>query len=186
MARAEFLIVGLSPLLCNSPQSMFAAAGAKAAKGKQIPTPAEEAELGTYRNEDGSFMFPVIGPRNALLVASKNYKAKGKRGSVFGDLAHIQPETEYAAILNGDGGPAKSYTKDTRRVVVQRNGVLRTRPRFENWSLRFGLLYDSELIKDPETLRVIMDDAGNRIGIGDYRPAKWGWFGRFKVKELLT
>jgi hypothetical protein len=154
------------------------------AKTKDIPSPEEEAERSTYRNSDGQFCFPTIGPRNALLVASKQYKVKGRRSSAFADMAHIRPEEEYAVICNGKGKPATKYSIDTRRAVVQRNGVLRSRARFElPWSLTFTLIYD-EAIANPETMRDILHDAGNRIGIGDYRPARWGWFGRFEVTGM--
>jgi hypothetical protein len=38
------------------------------------------------------------------------------------------------------------------------------------------------LPSDPKALfEMLLDDAGTRIGIGAYRPAKGGWFGRFTV-----
>lgn len=183
MARIEFLIKGVSPLLVHSPQSMAGMNTPSVGKGKKVPSPEEQAEQSAYRNAEGQFVFPVIGPRNALLKAAKRYKVKGKRASLFEDVAHIQPEEDYAVILNGNGKPAKEYVVDTRRAVVQRNGVLRSRAKFEVWSLRFALIYDAELT-NPEVLRQVLEDAGNRIGIGDYRPACWGWFGRFTVAEV--
>jgi hypothetical protein len=154
-------------------------------KTKAIPTPEEEAERSTYRNEQGDFVFPVLGPRNALLVASKKYKVKGRRSSFFEDIAHIQPAHEFAVIYNGDGEPADKYEIDTRRAVIQRNGVLRSRAKFPlPWSMTFELLYDEQLVSDPEIVRTILQDAGKRIGIGDYRPARWGWFGTFEVVEM--
>lgn len=187
MARITFVIEGQSPLLTHSPQGMFASAGApKAAKGKTIPTPEEEAAMSTYRDADGRFVFPVIAPRNALLKAAKGYKVKGKRSSMFGLLAHIRPEQEFALILDGDGKPATSYAVDLRRVVTPstRGAVLRARARFETWRLEFSLIYDEVLIPDPSILVTILADAGNQIGIGDYRPICGGWFGRFIVKEV--
>lgn len=34
-----------------------------------------------------------------------------------------------------------------------------------------------------ELLRSFLLEAGSRIGVGDYRPEKTGWFGRFTVLE---
>lgn len=185
MAKLVFVLGGLTPLLTHNPISMVAKPGSGVSKKKVIPTPEDEAEIGTYRDAEGRFVFPVIGPRNALLVASKKYKVKGRRSSFFEDLSHVRPEEEYAVICNGKGKPAKSYSIDSRRVVIQRNGVIRSRPKFElPWSITFSLIYDDQLISDPEIVRTIMQDAGNRIGIGDYRPARWGWFGRFEVLSM--
>jgi hypothetical protein len=52
----------------------------------------------------------------------------------------------------------------------------------------FEFIYDSDLLPDDEpTIRTlftsVLNDAGNRIGLGDYRPQKTGWFGRYQVRE---
>jgi hypothetical protein len=61
--------------------------------------------------------------------------------------------------------------------------VVRARPRFERWSAHLEVIYDPELI-EPDLIVQVMADAGRRIGVGDYRPEKSGWFGRFTVERL--
>jgi hypothetical protein len=34
----------------------------------------------------------------------------------------------------------------------------------------------------PALIRAVIDDAGKKIGLGDYRPSRKGPFGRFVVK----
>lgn len=38
----------------------------------------------------------------------------------------------------------------------------------------------------PILVRSIVDDAGKKIGLGDFRPARKGPFGRFVVKEWVV
>lgn len=186
MKKITFRVRGLTPLLTHNPASMVAGPK-KPTKGKDIPTPEVEAERGCYRDEEGRFCIPSIGFRNALLVASKQFKGKGRK-SLFDTLAHIMTERELTPILDAKGKPAKSYVIDTRRAMVQRNGVMRSRPKFEDWTALVELIYDETMFgehgenADP-VLRAVLIDAGNRIGVGDYRPARWGWFGRFTVEN---
>ncbi len=66
-------------------------------------------------------------------------------------------------------------------VVVQRNRVLRTRAKFDEWSCAFTLDCDDELV-DKDQLEAWLDIAGRRIGLGDWRPEKSGTYGRFEAE----
>ena len=69
-------------------------------------------------------------------------------------------------------------------VVVQRNRILRTRARFETpWGLEAHLFAAEDLIA-PERLREWLEFAGQRIGLGDWRPERSGSHGRFRVAAL--
>jgi hypothetical protein len=46
----------------------------------------------------------------------------------------------------------------------------------------FEIEYDTVLLKEEE-LRQVVDDAGSRVGLLDFRPEKKGPFGRFIVTE---
>ena len=54
------------------------------------------------------------------------------------------------------------------------------RPRFDEWSLSFTLTLDDGAMAE-KMLRLIVDDAGRRIGLGDFRPDCKGMFGKFDV-----
>jgi hypothetical protein len=54
---------------------------------------------------------------------------------------------------------------------------MRTRPRFNRWSIEFDLLFDPEQIDRSDVL-AIAADAGSKIGMMDFRPR----FGRFRVE----
>ena len=54
------------------------------------------------------------------------------------------------------------------------------RPRFDAWTLNFTLDVDADMFADT-LVRELLDIAGKRIGLGDFRPARRGPFGRFVV-----
>lgn len=65
---------------------------------------------------------------------------------------------------------------DTRAAVVNRNRIMRTRPIFNAWELKFSVHYLAELMNEKE-VRDIVAIAGEQIGILDQRPR----YGRFVV-----
>lgn len=173
---------GIRPLLTHNPASMSRPKAA-GRKGKEQYIPEEEAEDGVYRLEDGSCALPGIAFRNSILSAAGAWKAGRGKSSMKSILSHIEVKEELVR-LTLDGKPIEDYTIDKRRAVIQRQGIIRCRPRFDEWQATFTVLYDEQLVPEPEIIVEIANDAGQRIGVGDYRPAKGGWFGRFKV-ELL-
>jgi len=71
---------------------------------------------------------------------------------------------------------------DTRAVRIPATGgrILCYRPKFNDWSLYFTMRLDDEVMTC-ELLREILDAAGKRIGLGDFRPDCKGPFGKFVV-----
>ena len=70
--------------------------------------------------------------------------------------------------------------RDERAIGVQSNKIIRTRPRFPKWAIETEAYLDASML-DFEILQVIADKAGTLVGIGDYRPAKGGPFGRYEA-----
>ncbi len=73
----------------------------------------------------------------------------------------------------------------TTAVVVQRNRILRTRAKFDEWAWTFVLDTDEELV-DKTQLEMWLDIGGRRIGLGDWRPEKSGDYGRFDVEYVKS
>ena len=97
-------------------------------------------------------------------------------------LSFDYDEEKYGSTIEELG----KTTQFTTGVVVQRNRILRTRAKFDEWEVTFRLDADDELV-DKDQLEAWLDIAGRRIGLGDWRPEKSGDFGRFEVvgiKEL--
>lgn len=85
------------------------------------------------------------------------------------------PYDEYALI--NEGVNTWDYL-DARRVVIQRAGITRQRPGFnEGWTATFKIMVLAPDFLPPARLREIMDYAGKFQGIGDFRPSH----GRFRV-----
>lgn len=74
--------------------------------------------------------------------------------------------------------------RDTRGVKVQKNRVMRTRPRFDDWACEFEITYDANVLNFDQ-VEQILEIMGSQRGFGDYLPK----FGRFTVewiKEVAT
>jgi hypothetical protein len=71
---------------------------------------------------------------------------------------------------------------DSRAVVVPSTGgrIVCHRPRLDKWILNFTLKLDTKMFS-PKFIRTIVDDAGTKVGLGDFRPSRKGIYGRFVV-----
>lgn len=137
--------------------------------------PEAAAERAAYRLPTRELYQPADHIERSFVQAAGLHKI-GKRSakSVAGAAVCISPRE----IPHG----LREYVVDSRRVVIAatKGAVVRHRPRLDSWRLTFTLDLDDELIH-PRLAEQILIDAGKRIGIGDFRPAKGGPFGRFTV-----
>jgi hypothetical protein len=60
--------------------------------------------------------------------------------------------------------------------------IMAHRPRVDTWHTTFTIDLDTTMFT-PNLVRSVVDDAGKKIGLGDYRPARKGPFGRFVVSR---
>lgn len=178
--RIIIVVDGIKPLLTHNPESMGVEKGP--GKGSRIPEAEIEAEAGVYRLPDGTCGIKGDAFRGSGLTAAAAWKAKGKR-TMKSLLSHITVVEDLIPLMHADDTPIKDYVIDKRRAIIQRNGIIRCRPCFPEWSARFTIEYDPELIPDPKIIADILQDAGNRIGVGDFRPGRNGPFGRFRVRQ---
>ena len=182
--KFDFTIQGISPLLTHSPLAMATNGHAKPTRGTVVYDHEEEAERGTYRNANGDCCIPAIAVRNAIMRSSSF--AKIKRIPLRQILAHIQIEPiELLTLIDpATGDPLRTYEVNVQRAVIQRAGIMRARPMFRDWAVKFSIQADTELLPDAEAiLTAQLAEAGSRIGIGDYRPDKGGPYGRFMVVD---
>lgn len=151
-------------------------------QAKEYGTPAEQAEKGLYIGLDGK---PCIPQPNLLRCIVD--------GGRFHKVGKTQVTTTKSSILYGcldiEGADLpllhrEPWRVDTRAVRIPSTGgrVLRHRPCFDDWRISFTADLDTSVI-GPKLLRQIVDDAGKRIGLGDFRPATKGPYGRFVVTE---
>jgi hypothetical protein len=131
-----------------------------------------EGEKAAYRDEGGNLVQPAEHIESAMVKAATNFTIPGKRNKTYKDLFKAAVFVKPFMIPH----EINEYEIDERRAVVQRNAVLRYRPRLDKWRLSFEIeVLDEQL--DKSVVRDVLDQAGSFVGIGDYRPK----FGRFKV-----
>jgi hypothetical protein len=140
-----------------------------------------EAEAGVYRLPDGSCAIRGEAFRASLLAAAGAWRMK--KSTARTRLAHVVVIEDLIQLCRKDNTPITDYAIDARRAIIQRQGIIRCRPRFDEWSATFTFEYDQVLVPDPKLIVDIAADAGGRIGVGDYRPSKNGWFGRYRVRS---
>jgi len=185
LKRVQVEIRGVTPLLIHRFTEQSEQAKASRRIKTQSVDPREEATKHAYIAPDGSFFFSAFSIPNAIGAAGSNHKATGSRKSLrFIVPSAIRMDTDVVTILNGEG-PAKDFEVDSRPVTIPstKGRIMRHRPRFNEWGARFDLLVNENLLA-PETVHQLLNEAGEYIGIGDFRPEKRGPFGTFRVVKF--
>ena len=179
-------IQGTSPLLMNK----FTDAAALAVSGNTSAvltgnkgTPREQAEKKLYLDEHGVLHLPGPNIFRAIIDAGAFHKAG--RTKITTQKSSLVPAAvaivELACPIAGPDGDPK-WEVDSRGVVIPSTGgrVMAHRPRLDAWRVSFTLEIDTSMFA-VQLVRQLVDDAGKRIGLGDFRPARKGPFGRFVV-----
>jgi hypothetical protein len=135
----------------------------------------------------GSRGQPVV-PQPALLACIINggmFHKVGKR-----QLTTAKSSLLYAAVsideIEIDIIHKAPWSVDTRPVRIPATGgrILRHRPCFYDWKLKFTVELDTGIC-NPKLFREVVDDAGKKIGLLDFRPACKGPYGRFVVMSWV-
>ncbi len=183
MRTIEITITGVTPLLMNK---FTDAAQQKATKGTAISTvgdrgsPLEQATAVLYTDEKGVIGIPAPNLYRSILDAGKFFKAgKSKVTTIKSSLipACLTIDAMFIPIEHKE-----PWTVDTRPVRIPATGgrILKNRPCFNDWALSFVAELDTDIIS-VSLLREIVDAAGKRIGLGDFRPDCKGPFGKYVV-----
>lgn len=165
---------GSADLLFHRWNSEAVDAKASAAKGSKAKK-TDDIESYVYRTDDGQIAIPGEYLRQSIIAAAKfRQDPRSPRKSAM-DLfkAGVVSLTSLAPL----GKDTWDY-EDRRRVVVQRNGVNRTRPAMKaGWKATFELMVNLPEYITPDQLNEVIASAGRLIGLGDFRPS----YGRFQV-----
>jgi len=186
MQEVKLKITGTSPLLMNNPASMKSGGGGLSTKKKEY-IPEEEAAPKRYLTSDGEHLcFPVAGFLGGIIQKACSGRKINKRFAsavVPGALFQLNELTVLLDPITNKPISADDYDIDVRRAVVGKAGVHRARPKVENWATELTLEFDDEFL-DPQTILELVNLAGKIAGVGDFRPAKRGPFGRYSA-ELI-
>lgn len=168
----EITIKGKTPLLMHK----FPLAPIEALEKKQ---PKEQAELAAYKDPDTDELYiPSVWIQRSLVNAATYSKGKGRASLQKVAAACLMVEPERISL------GTKDFIVDSRAVVMPatRGRIVRHRPRLDEWNCQFELEYEDTLLTENQ-VRKVVDDAGQRVGLLDFRPEKKGSFGRFMVTK---
>lgn len=187
MANVDVTIEGTTPLLCNrftDAAQQAASSGTRASAVGEKGTPREQAEQKLYLGQDGKFVIPQPNVMRCLIDAGTFFKSgKSKVTTQKTSLlpACVDIRCVEIPIIHRD-----PWEVDTRAVRIPSTGgrILAHRPCFHDWRLDFSVDLDTEIMT-VKLLREIFDAAGKRIGLGDFRPACKGPFGKFVVTSWV-
>ncbi|GAH26832.1 unnamed protein product, partial [marine sediment metagenome] len=187
METLHIQLYGLSPLLMHNPVgSMPTDASEQKLGRKKIPKPEDEAKAGRYLLPDGNFYVPAIAVRNSLLTGTRGQLINRRSALPYISGGVLMLDEAFPLYRDGERIQGDDYTIDTRRAVVQRQGIMRSRPRIElPWQLEAIFDYDKDIV-DLNVIRAVAERAGRTVGLLDYRVERKGWFGRFEVKEIWS
>lgn len=139
-----------------------------------------EWEAGAYWEDGIGLYVPAENVEATIQNGAKSIK-KGTDIKKYCDVTDLYIPFNYYENLTKEELISKPEYRDTRVMTVQRSKVLRTRPRFDKWSITFRLRYDETKI-DLETIAQAIEYAGSFVGLCDSRP-KYGKFVAV-IKEL--
>jgi hypothetical protein len=179
MELIAFEVTGTSPLITHNPYGSMKAGGGPDLGIKTIPTPDEEADGSVYRTPTGLIAIPTAAFRSCVLAAGKGRRI-GKTAATTVVKGAVFVADEFSPLRTLAGEPMEKWSTDVRRVVVQRNAVLRGRARFEEWAATVHFEHDPDFIA-AEQVAELLTIGGRTVGVGDYRPERSGPFGRFEV-----
>ena len=179
-------ITGTAPMLVHKFTEAAAAAKPTRAAMAEPRSPREEARSHAYVAGDGTFYFSAFAIPNAMGAAGVNHKLKGTRRTLRSVVpSATRVTTDTITILDRDGRAATTFEVDSRPVTIPatRGRIMRHRPRFDQWRARFVLLIDVTQLPI-DAAHQLLSEAGQSIGIGDFRPEKRGPFGTFRVTRF--
>lgn len=188
MSFFKVSVQGESPLLMNR---FTEAAAAKVSAGSSSAitvsskgTPREQAEPRLYLSADGKPMLPGPNVFRGIIDAGSFHKA-GRRQITTGKSSLVPAGiqlVELECTIENPFGSKVEWEVDSRSVVNPATGgrMMCHRPRFDAWRISFTLKVDDAMF-DERIVRLLVDDLGSKIGLGDFRPSRKGPFGRFMV-----
>ncbi len=132
-----------------------------------------EWEAGAYWEDGIGLYIPAENIEATIQNGAKSIK-RGKDIEKYCDVLDLYVPLNYYENLTKEELISKPEYRDVRVMTVQRSKILRTRPRFDKWSITFRMSYDETKIDLP-TLVQSIEYAGNYVGLCDSRP-KYGKF----------
>jgi len=176
MQKYKIEIEGISPLLMNRPSMLMGDVSRDNKPSSDDIKGMAEAKL--YINDKKKLYQPSTHVSGALIEAGKHKKVVGKGKSTYskivGYAVQIEPYEIEHLKQNWEIFSVLAVNPSTRG----RNPL--HRPMLKEWKLSFEVVFDETEIQ-PSIMKELFDIAGRIVGLGDWRPAKKGPYGKFQV-----
>jgi hypothetical protein len=181
----NFRILGVSPLLMHNgqtadPLNQFSI-GLKKISGKRGKTEEDYRALAHLEFLSGLYLknkkpcIPGFVMEACLCEAAK----KSRRGKQA--LSGIFVNEDSELIYDGPQDPEKMWEDESFRlsasVRIQKNRVMRTRPRFDKWEAVVAISFDDKVLNASDVEEILKSACD--VGLCDWRPK----FGRFSAER---
>lgn len=120
--------------------------------------------------------------QSGLLIDTEFCEFAGPKGPV--EFKAIESIREKSFSAQAEAVQAMGFSLFVKRAKVGQSKHVRVRPRFDEWSVRGQIQIVDPDIK-PDNLREFLHIAGDKVGLGDWRPSAKqspGPYGRFSVE----
>lgn len=173
-------IKGMTPLLMNrlNPESLRAKSRMKTQQYSTITDAKNSAYMAIIDGKNQLYI-PHEAVYSMMIRTAKGFRVR--RITLSGLLAgtmRIEPEK---IPLGTD-----KYEVDERAVVIVGQRVLKGRAKLPEWKVKFQIVINTRRLPQgiESTLQEVLEDAGIRMGLLDFRPQHLGWFGTFTVTKF--
>ena len=178
MKNYKITVEGISPLLMNRPSNLIADISKDKKSFKDDPKGDAESRL--YVTQKDKLYQPSTHFQGCLIEAGKQKKVVGKGKATYSkivgyavsidefEIEHLIQKWDIFSVL------AVNPSTKGRYMV--------NRPILKKWKLTFNVTFDDSEIA-PSIMKELFDIAGRIAGVGDWRPAKKGPYGKFQVVE---
>lgn len=179
MKKCSVTIEGTTPLLMNRPSAMI---GDISKDKKGFKNDAEEMAYGKlYMNSEGELYQPSTHIYGALIEAGKHKKVVGKGKATYSKIVG------YAVEINPFEITHKIQDWEIFSILAVNPNTkgrnLLHRPILKKWTLDFEVIFDETEVPK-EIMKELLDIAGRIAGLGDWRPSKKGFYGKFHVTKF--
>ncbi len=185
----SYKLTGIAPLLqhngqTSDPTNPFTKS-MKLITGKRAKTEADHEELARIEYLAGLYVKndQVVIPAEVIESCIINGAKKIKMGPAAKAGLFVMNDAvlEYGEQLTPEELWESGVYVLKNRVRVQTSAIMRTRPKFDNWSIEFAIDFNDELL-NPGTIDEFMGHAGMQVGLCDWRPR----YGRFNYERVAA